>query len=1192
MTRPRVRAVLFVLLALVLVGVFVARAAISPERVRARVVAALRDAIGAPVDVESVSLSLFRGSLQVTGIQVHAPEPGRGGDDVIARTDAKIDFRTTSLLSGTPDVRRVTLSNSRLRFEHRADGSWNFGSLAEARGRSGDLRIPALTVDDAVLEVRSDLVFAAGTPQILRGIHLSLEPTEDGPYRIEGRVSDPSFGTYTIDGEASRSFDEARLSVVRRGLVLGPDLRARFSRAVQATWDEVQPSGVVDVEGTLAIGAGGVAYRLGVDCKGLGLEFREFPYPVRDIFGRVDLDNHEVAIRDVHAAAGAAVLRIAGAIRGYATDAPEFEITLGAKRLAFDAALKKALEKSYEKFWNAFQPSGTADVDCTLRRLAGSENLEVEARVKLEDANLTYVGLFDPEVGRPLGFPYTVEKIQGDIVAVPGNVSFDIAGKSGRDAAIHIRGSVVGAGKYPEVRVNIDGTDVPLDDKLRAALDPEGRAAWDRFRLAGTTDVKAEVFQAAGPKQPTITDVTAMLKNAAVTFERFPYPLDKVTGTVHIIGNDATVTGLVAHNGPAEFHVDAHVVGPGDDASRDIRVDATNVPLNLTLRNAIAVAKPSLADLWDELAAQGTSDFHYEETRPLGHGQPVHVRGSGHVTHGSARYTAFPLSCSEIEGSVRFDDDHVEILGIEGSPLSGGRVRLDGDVRGEGADQRIAIDVVGGGLALDAALEEAVRHGKMSGLGLVLDELRPSGTFALHYRYVEEPGSPARTFLHVDPQGMRIESKYLPYPATDVRLLADATRADPPRDSDGSSSDPTGLPAWADPKTPGITYVADALSVNALQGRIGMGTFRLRDGSALVTDDGIDRVAVTVDASELPIDDRVWSTFPAAVADELAKLRAEGTLALAGLRVGARLDGGRWHVEVEGNVGFDGFRISPGVSLEKMRGTVAISEADIFGSSFWLDADVVNMDLEVLGRKVGKATAKLMARPSMFLAYRIGGDFYGGQILQRESTVQLRFGDPTRYEGKVAIVEVDAEKLAADLFPGQSDVKGTARASMEFHGFGSSIVDLQASGELRVREGQLLRLPLIDSLLRLLSIRSRPSFRDMDVEFAVRDGVVDFERFDFSSTPMSLEGTGTLDMDGTLDLIFKTTIAPDVKLFVIDWILDWLKGTFFAVRVWGPIENPRSALTNFIIRAAGDPNKVPKEPKEPPFRIRKVPVRF
>src|SRR5262249_47869426 len=148
-----------------------------------------------------------------------------------------------------------------------------------------------------------------------------------------------------------------------------------------------------------------------------------------------------------------------------------------------------------------------------------------------------------------------------------------------------------------------------------------------------------------------------------------------------------------------------------------------------------------------------------------------------------------------------------------------------------------------------------------------------------------------------------------------------------------------------------------------------------------------------------------------------------------------------------------------------------------------------------------------------------------------------------------------------------------------------------ASGDLRVRDGQLLRLPLIDSLLRLLSIRSRPSFRDMDVEFAIRDGVVDFAKFDFSSVPMSLEGTGTLDMDGTLDLVFKTTIAPEVKLFVIDWILDWIKGTFFAVRVWGPIETPRSALTNFILRATGDPN-VPKEPKEPPLRIRKVPARF
>ncbi|MBI1849005.1 MAG: hypothetical protein HYR85_01545 [Planctomycetes bacterium] len=1189
MVRSRRRVFLFIVLTVIVIGIFLVRASLSPERLRAQVVAALQTAIGAPIDVESVSLSLFKGVVSVTGINVHSMEKS----SVIAHTDARIEFRTLSLLSHTPDIRRVTLTNSRIRLERHPDGTWNFGSLAAQRSRSGDVAVPALSIEDAVLEVRSDVVFAAGTPQIFRGIHISLEPTEGGPFVIEGRMNDPSWGTFTIDGTVSRSFDDVQVSVVRRGLVLGPGLRARFSRTVQSTWDEVEPSGSVDLEGGLRIGSEGITYRLGVDCKGLGLMFREFPYPVQEIYGRIDLDNRSITIRDVRASAGSAILRIAGSIVGYATENPEMEVSLNARGLAFDAALKKALEKSYLKYWNAFQPAGTADIDLSLKRTPGAPDLDVGVKVKLNDAELTYVGLFDEDAGRPLGFPYTLEKIRGELVAEPGDAHFDLQGRTGREGVIQIHGYAKGPGKYPEIRVDVDGKDVALDDKLRSALDPKARATFDRFRLSGKADVKATITQPAGPNQHTQTEVDAILKDAALTFDGFPYPLEKVSGSVHILGDDATITGVVAHNGPAEFHVDAHVVGPGDDAARDIRVDATNVPLNLAFKNAIAVVQKSVADLWDELAAQGTADFHYEETRAVGPNERVRSRGTGRFVHGSARYAPFPFPVSEIEGTIRFDGDHVEILDAHGVPQTGGRVRMDGDIRGKGDSIRILIDLAATGLVIDSTFEEAVRSGKMSSFGRVLDELHPAGTTGMRYRYVEEPGSEPRTLLHVDPEGLRVESKLLPYPATDIRLAGEAPSLDLESIGDGSGTpDPGKLPAWAAETSPGITLIGDHLVVNALEGKMGMGTFQLHEGTAELSSDGIDRLQVTVDASELPVDDRVYAIFAPNVAEALAKVKAAGKIALSGLHAGAWHDDGRWHVELEGDVGLDDFRVSTGVDIEKMNGTIKVSEADLFGSTLRIDADVSNMDLQVLGRKVSKVSARLMGRPSTFLAYRISGDFYGGQIVQRDSKVLIRLGKPTQYEGHLGIVEVDAEQLAADLFPGQSDVKGTARTNIDFHGSGSSIVDLEASGALRVRDGRLLRLPLIDSLLRLLSIKSRPAFRDMDVEFAVRDGVVDFQRFDFSSLAMSLEGTGTLDMDGTLDLIFKTTIAPDLKLWVIDWVLDWLKGTFFAVHVYGPIENPRSALTNFILRATGDRTALPKEPKEPPLRLRPIPTRF
>lgn len=1139
-------------------AVILVRSQIDPERLRERIVKELRAALGFPVEVGSVSLSLFSGSIDLHDVRVVASDAATAESAPLLLTEATVEFRPLSLLSRPVEVTRVTLKNPRIALERRSDGTWNVSALASSGSEAVPVQLPSIHLRGAIIGIRDDELFAPGSSQVFRDIDFALEPMASGPYHVEGFMNDPSWGDLAVRGRLSRALDDIQLSVARRDLTLGPDLRARFSGDVQAVWDEILPSGAIDVDVNLRVSREGVAYRLAVDCKGIDLRFREFPYPIREVFGRIEVDNDSIVMRELRGSAGAAVIRVDGQVRRYTTERPEIHARLEAAGLAFDAALKRALQERYLKYWEAFRPAGRANIRCNLDRGASDPDLSVTASVELLDAELTYIGVYNEEEGRPTGFPYTVEKIHGRIDAAPGKTSFDLTGAIG-GATFGIKGTAIGPGAYPEIRVNVAGRRVPLDDKLRQALDPPAREAWDRFHPAGVANVDALVVQPAGPRQKTRTDVQVEFLDGAFTFDDFPYPLEKLTGHLSIQGSLVEASGMVGRHGPAEVRIDARVEGPGKDAARLIRIDAKDVLLDSSFKHAIGVAKPAIAELWDQLAASGTADFHYEERREDGPEKPVHTRGSARFSHSAIRYKGFPYPVSEIEGSIQFENNVVTIELLRGAPIAGGRVSVTGEVRESGESSALTLDIAAEDLTVDSTFVEAVKTGRMAELAPVVEELRPQGAMDLEYHYEEKSGAPSGSRLVVRPRGLRIESQYLPVPITD--LVGE------------------------------ISLEGSVLRARDLDGRVGVGSLHVSQGMADLSE-GVSRLELEVDAVDLPIDDRCYTAIPGTLGEALARLGASGTLDLSQLRVDAEREEDRWHVEFRGTLGLDSFRISPGIGIENMKGTIILSEADIFGSAFRFDADVSGMDITILGRKIEGISARVIGRPTYFWAYRVGGDFYGGQIVPRESFVQIQIGESTRYRGKLEVLEVDAERLANEVFSRGAEVTGTARATVEFDGAGPGIGNLAGSGELRVRNGRLMRLPLIDPLLRLLSVKNPPAFTDADFEFTIRDGMLDFQRFDLSSAPLSLEGTGTLDVDGTLDLLFKATIAPGIELFFIDWVFDWLKGQLFAIRVYGSIENPQSALTNFLFRLAGERARPRKEPKDPPFRISPIPDRF
>ncbi len=118
-------------------------------------------------------------------------------------------------------------------------------------------------------------------------------------------------------------------------------------------------------------GAGGLNYKIAVDCLGNSINFEKFPYPLRDVSGRILIDNECIKFEGIRATAADTVRVIPGGstmrINGEITFA---ESAFGDGRFAFEAddiyldeRLGIALPENIRDFYAKLSPTGRFDLE-------------------------------------------------------------------------------------------------------------------------------------------------------------------------------------------------------------------------------------------------------------------------------------------------------------------------------------------------------------------------------------------------------------------------------------------------------------------------------------------------------------------------------------------------------------------------------------------------------------------------------------------------------------------------------------------------------------------------------------------------------------------------------------------------------------------------------------------------------------
>ena len=432
-----------ILVVVLVIGLFVARATLTPDRVRALVETRLEAALRRPVELGAIRIRTLPLSMRVENVALTAPD-GFASRHLLHIGTLELEPRLLPLLSRRIVVRSVRIDAPEIWVEQRADSVWNWAleppdagavpAPGQRAGTGADWSIESLEVEggrvhlDAIpaalaLVVPVDAHIALGADRAQRDVRLSGWITADSIRGNAGALRDLRWPRLRFEPEVQLDVPESTATVERLRVIVNraaidvtgsarlrggkPELHlATRSEAVDlAELLDALPAGATgaaaglvatgtvrfDVQSDIVPGARPVVHG-SVSLAGGTLRAARLPEPVSDLDLRLQLAGDSLRIEDLSARLGDAPVRVHGLI------AQAWQ----PQRTRYDVQVTAALDLGRASRVVPLPPgvtlAGHADVDVRARgRTARPDSVAVDGPIALRD-----VVVQTPQLRQPL----------------------------------------------------------------------------------------------------------------------------------------------------------------------------------------------------------------------------------------------------------------------------------------------------------------------------------------------------------------------------------------------------------------------------------------------------------------------------------------------------------------------------------------------------------------------------------------------------------------------------------------------------------------------------------------------------------------------------------------------------------------------------------------------------------------------
>lgn len=577
------------------------------------------------------------------------------------------------------EVQKVIIKSPRLEIVRGHDGRWNWESLVPPPDKEKG-SLPEIQIEDGTVVVRVEQ--APGIPPgVLTLEHVDIELLPSGKRQFQITATSRCEHTDGIKLQGRWHIDEhtgqldGELTKITAGQELvgvvasfAPDVRTKLVEwetkflAMLSAPPEAQegspfampapvkaagaPDSIMGLKATL-----NVAFRVSrpepkttpifrVATKIIGGEITNpaLPFGLQQLRGDLYADNDRFVVKELTAHNGATKLRVNGELAGREAGYPgKIEITVD--NIVCDQRLRSRLSAGFGRMYDAHHPIGELNLHTFLLHDGG--------RWRPEGLLVTAKGC---EI-RHDAFPYPITQVSGSITQQGQDLIIDMNGMAG-GRPIALDGTVANPGKNATVLLNIRTSDLPIDATFLNACNPQIRSALQKMRLTGAVDGTVRLTKA--PQQPFVPVIDAVLRNGAMSYDAFPYPIEGITGRLTAIGPNFQFKEMLGRHGDTRIAAEG-VYGKVNQnvGELKVRIITKGAPLDKSLFDAMPAA---LKRVWKEFRPTGlvdvVTDVHWLSDRP------ADIRMSSiELTKGSLSLKMLPFRLDDLRASYSYGPD-------------------------------------------------------------------------------------------------------------------------------------------------------------------------------------------------------------------------------------------------------------------------------------------------------------------------------------------------------------------------------------------------------------------------------------------------------------------------------------------------------------------------------------------------------
>ncbi|HEY8503385.1 MAG TPA: hypothetical protein VIL46_02305, partial [Gemmataceae bacterium] len=436
----------------------------------------------------------------------------------------------------------------------------------------------------------------AGGCRVQLGMELFLPPPGAGeaPEEVSAGAAPAGAPEVGIEQDFPEGLEQClhRLDLTVEHLDLKPSLFSRLPARLRTIQRMFEPSGPVHVTYQFRRDGPGERKRCVVRLGGLRALYEDFPYPMEQVRGTLELTlgagrPDRLAI-DVTALASGRPVALRGTIVGETPEA-EVRLRITGEGIPFNEALIRALPDPFPAFVRKLNARGRGDFIADVRQEAGTHELHKRFEVRVRDTALCYDL-----------FPYALEGVRGTLVIVPPPSDTRRMGAAVRppaaggdplqegvlelrdftarhgDTLVRLGGRKAPSPQGSTLTLHIHGRGLALDADLRAAVAAVGLGTvWDEFAPRGRTDASVTVtvhdrFQKVRPAAALAApgggappelpfdpaedlELTLALSGGSVEPVFFPYRLWGVSGRLDYARGKVGLTNCRAAHGDSEW---------------------------------------------------------------------------------------------------------------------------------------------------------------------------------------------------------------------------------------------------------------------------------------------------------------------------------------------------------------------------------------------------------------------------------------------------------------------------------------------------------------------------------------------------------------------------------------------------------------------------------------------------------------